>query len=197
MGTLSPTQMFQHSLNVVKGPSFMHRLDKAAAPASGQTSINQGMLCSLDSTGAMIQGCVAGSTANRPMPMWAIQGVNDFDANSDVGNTSGGMMSAVVATGGYEIETTEYTAGSYNVNDLLTADTAGNLGNVVGATIAPYSTQHIVGVVSKPVFTNQDGYSVLSFWTVYLPAGSAVAGPTGPKGKTGARGPTGPRGPTG
>ena len=173
MGTLTPSQMYDHSLTVVKGPSLMHRLDFHAAPLSTET-IYQGSLCSLNLSGQLRAGCPAGAAWNRPMPMWAIQGINDFDANSDVGNISGGVMSGVVATGGFEIETTEYvTTDTYQPNDLLTNGTGGDLGDVKRATESPYGDQLICGVVSTGVSTNADGKSVLRFWTVYLPARTA------------------------
>ena len=172
MGNLSPSQMFDHTLNVIKGPSLMHRLDYAAAPKADE-EIRPGSVCSIDSNGQLVAGCAAGTAMNHPMPMFAIQDINDFDANSDVGNISGGVMSAVVATGGFEIETTEYvTAGTYNPNDLLTAS-ASSKGKVARMGEAPYGGQVGIGCVSKGVSTNADGKSVLRFWTVFIPAGEA------------------------
>lgn len=170
MGTLTPGSMFSHLMTPIKGPNKMNRLDKSVAPKASE-EIHEGALCSLHSTGTLIAGCAAGSTANRPMPMFAIQDTNDFDANSDSGNISGGVQSALVATGGFEISTSEYsTVGSptYNPNDLLTDGTAGL---VKKATAAPYGAQQIVGCVSDGVTTNVDGVSVLAFWTMFLPAG--------------------------
>lgn len=177
MGTLTPGSMFSHLMTPIKGPTKMNRLDKSVAPKASEV-IHEGSLCSLYSAGTLMAGCAAGSTANRPMPMFAIQDVDDFDANSDGvsatqgGNISGGVMSALVATGGFEISTSEYsTVGSptYNPNDLLTDGTAGL---VKKATASPYGAQQIVGCVSDGVATNVDGVSVLAFWTMFLPAGS-------------------------
>lgn len=182
MGTLVPGSMFSHLMTPIKGPTKMNRLDKSAETAASQT-IHEGSLCSLNSSKKLIVGCAAGSVANRPMPMFAIQDVNDFDANSDGvigtgatvsmgGNISGGVQSALVATGGFEISTSEYsTVGTptYNPNDLLTDGTAGL---VKKATAAPYGAENIVGCVSDGVATNVDGVSVLAFWTMFLPAGS-------------------------
>jgi len=178
-GSLVPNQMFDHSLNVVKGPSLMHRLDKDAAPAAGQSDIFEGMLVSLNNAGAMVKGCDNGEGANRPMPMFAIQGIDDFDANSDVGNISGGVMSAVVATGGFEIETTEFVAGgnTFACNDLLTGASATDLGKVTKATEV-YGAETICGVVSSTALVSgaaqADKLPVLTFWSVYLPAGEDV-----------------------
>jgi hypothetical protein len=168
MGNITPAQMFDKTLNVIKGPSLMHRLDFRAAPKAGE-SINAGSVCSIDANGQLVAGCYAGAAMNRPMPMFAIQNINDFDANSDVGNISGGVMSAVVATGGFEVETTEYNAGgTYNPNDLVTARSDGK---VTRMTEGPYGGQVAIGCVSKGVDSNADGKMVLRFWTVFLPAG--------------------------
>jgi len=173
MGTLTPAQMYDHSLDVIKGPSLMHRLDFHAAPATG-TDLNAGSVCSLNSSGELVAGVAVGSAINRPMPMFAIQATDDFDANSDVGNISGGVQGAVVATGGFEVETTEYvTSYAYKVNDLITAATGGDVGSVRAATVGPYTTEVMVGCVSTGLSTNADGKSVLRFWTIYLPAGTA------------------------
>jgi len=171
-GTLTPSQMYDHSLNVIKGPSKMHRLDYHAAPKANET-IYSGSVCSIDANGQLVAGVSVGAVFNRPMPMFAIQSINDFDANSDVGNTSGGVMSAVVATGGFEVETTEFVAGTYNENDLLTAATAGDIGKVKRMTVSPYAAQNVVGCVSTGTSTNADGKSVVRFWTMFLPAGTA------------------------
>ncbi len=173
-GTLTPAQMFDHSLVVVKGPSLMNRLDFHAAPVSTET-INQGSVCSLNSAGNLVAGCSTGAIMNRPMPMFAIQSINDFDANSDVGNFSGGVMSAVVATGGFEIETTEFVAGTYRPNDLLTAATGANAGNVRRCTVSPYGAEVVVGCVSTGISSNEYSKSVLRFWTMFLPASAHSA----------------------
>lgn len=174
MGTLTPAQMFDHSLNVIKGPSLMHRLDFRAAPAAGE-SIAAGSVCSINAAGALIAGCPGGAIMNRPMPMFAIQNIDDFDANSDVGNISGGVMSAIVATGGFEIETTEYDeSGTYNPNDLLTASSE-TAGDVKRLSESPYGGQMVCGCVSEGVSTNADGKSVVRFWTMFLPAGAVAA----------------------
>jgi hypothetical protein len=168
--------MFDHILNVVKGPTPMHRLDYHGAPDPA-TTIYEGMVMYLNDHGQLVAGCATGGLYNRPMPMFAIQGINDFDANSDVGNISGGVMSGIVATGGFEIETTEFVAGTYNWNDLLTAATGANLGKVMRCTGSPYHDEPVVGCVSKRTFSNADGKSVLSFWTMFLPSSSGSTPP--------------------
>ena len=170
MGNLTPGSMFGHLLDVIKGPDKMHRLDFSVAPLAGEL-IYEGGLCSLNSSGLLVAGCAVGATANRPMPIFALQSWNDFDANSDIGNISGGTMSGLVAIGGFEISTTEFdSTASYAPNDLLKPGLTDKLGKVVKATTVPYAAEPVVGCVSKGKATNVDGASMLSFWTMFLPA---------------------------
>jgi hypothetical protein len=156
----------------------MHRLDFVAGMKTGE-AIKEGSICSIDSQGSLILGCGAGSAINKPMPMFAIQNWNDFDVNSDYDpihgpvNMSGGSQSAVVATGGFEIETSEYNAlVTYACNDLLVPSTAvGGVGKVTRAASGDvYGAAPVVGIVSQAANTNRDGTSVLRFWTTFLPA---------------------------
>jgi hypothetical protein len=161
-GNLTPSQNYDHVLNVVSGSDGMHDLQYYAAPASGETFV-KGSLCYVDSSGNLAAG-----GGDNSMPMWAITGVNDFDANGDVGNISGGVVSCFVATGGYEIFTTEYDSdGTYNPNQLLTADTS--TAGYVAAAAAAYSNAVVVGCVSKGVQTDVYDQSVLYFWTMFIP----------------------------
>lgn len=171
MGTLVPSQMFDHNIDVVKGPSLMHRLDFHAAPAVDPGGdLYEGSLMSLDAAGKFVAGCAPGIDGVCPMPIFALQGINDFDANSDVGNIAGGVMSGVVATGGFEIATTEFDAApTYVPNALLTEDTV-TPGFVTELAVAPYGDLSTVGCVSKPPAVNADGKSMLSFWTMFLPS---------------------------
>jgi len=173
-GNLTPGQMFDHSLTELSGRSTMHALDFSAAPAADEL-VYEGSVMTLDSNSQFVGGMgdgVAATTVyqhNAPMAIFAIQGTNDFDANSDVGNMSGGVQSGIVASGGYEVQTTEFVAGTYAPNDLLTFATGTDRGDV---TISKdnYSDNHVVGVVSKGVELNADSKSVISFWTVFEPA---------------------------
>ena len=172
MGNLVPAQMYDHSLVTIKGPSRLNRLDYAIAPAVG-ADFRPGMAVSIDSVnGLIIPGVPAGTGGNRPMPMFAIQDVNSYDANSDRNNMSGGVNSALVATGGFEVESTEYKSAQtvYPPNTLLKASVAPNAGRIEPAAASPYTGGVcIIGVVSKGVNTNRDGITALRFWTVYLP----------------------------
>ena len=169
-GNLVPAQMYDHLLVIVKSPDRLWLVDHHAAPAAGQ-SYNGGSLLSLDSNAEFTVGLPVGQTGVRPMPVFAIQGTDNYSANSDVNNLSGGVNSGLVATGLFEIETTEYVSQTYKPNDLLTGATGAALGKVIKAGVSPYGDVPMCGVVSKGVNTNHDGKSVLRFWTVYLPAG--------------------------
>jgi len=173
-GNLTPGQMFDHSLTELSGRATMHALDFSAAPAADE-EVFEGSVMTLDSNGQFVGGMGAGVANtqlfehNAPMAIFAIQGTNEFDANSDIGNISGGVQSGIVASGGYEVQTTEYVAGTYSPNDLLTFAVGADRGDV-GIARDNYSDCHVVGVVSRGVDTNADNQSVISFWTVFEPA---------------------------
>ena len=93
-----------------------------------------------------------------------------------------GKLSGLVATGGYEIATTEYvkTSGgnavTYAPGDLLTAPTTGG-STVEGVLTKSSAVQYkdpVCGVVSSGAAKNHNGVDTLSFWCVYLPAGTAA-----------------------
>jgi hypothetical protein len=165
-GTLTPAQMYDHELNPVKGWPRIHALDKHAEVGSGVTGIIAGMCLSLDSDGKYQRGC-----ANGAMPLFVFQNQNDFDANSDVGNISGGVLMTLVATGGYELESTEFTGASFVPNAPLTVEnTAGDDQGKLKVTTIDHATDMVVGVVSDagPI-TNENGKTVVRFWPVYMP----------------------------
>ena len=108
------------------------------------------------------------------MPIFAIQNDTDFDANSEVGNISGGVMSGLVASGAFEVSTTEFkTPATYNPNDTLTAGlNGGGDAGLVLLSGGNYSDTVICGIVSRGVTSGVavDNNDLLHFWTVYGPA---------------------------
>lgn len=178
-GTRQPGQMFDHTMIELSGRSLTYPLDFAApVDYSDTVGVNQGGICSLNDAGNIVAGlgdgvanaAVAGKTV---MPLIAIQGTQEFDVTSDVGNFSGGVQSALVASGGYEIETTEFkqdevTPIVYAPNDALTFGVTTDRGLLVKAADA-YSTENVVGVVSRGESTTEYNKQVLSFWTVFCP----------------------------
>jgi hypothetical protein len=180
MGLLTPGQNFDHLLDIISGYDGMHDLQYHAVPETGIAEFFRGALLSLNASGEYQLGLSAVDAGE--MPLWAVNARDDFDVNSDVGNISGasarqdgqklGGLATFVATGGFEIATTEFDAAavaSYVPNRALIADlgTPGHL--TAGAT--PYAIgETIVGVVSKGVRTETYGQSVLQFWPTFLPA---------------------------
>lgn len=165
------TQMFDRSSVVKRGPNPMSgRLELTTQLGSGET-VYPGHVCSLNSDGQLIRGLSAGSGVNRPMPLFSTGDTElDTDVDGQQGNFAGGYIGAVVATGGFEIQTTQYvSSASYAINDLLTVATGDDKGLVTKAS-AIYSTQAIVGCVSKKVQANEFSKNVLTFWTMFLPA---------------------------
>ncbi len=176
----NPSQMFDHTLDAVKGWFHEAALDHSASLDTG--AANQGMCVSLDSSGEFTLGL---DNANA-MPIFLLNSSGD----PDVANAGGdywvaisptGKMSGLVATGGYELETTEFTAATYLPNQPLTATSAGLLFNSDGSNpvTAPWkasspTTVPVVGVCSQgspsaaPV-ENSHGVDVLRFWPVYIP----------------------------
>lgn len=166
-GTISSATMFEHMVHAVSGANGMHDLMMVAAPKSGE-DFEAGAVVSLDSNDQLIAGC-----GDVDMPLFAKNGVNDLDANSEVGNTSGGYINVYVATGGYEVFSTEFDKTvDYPVNQLLTADTV-TAGNIAKADTY-YNDSVVVGQVSR-TFSSSDktldkyGTPTLYFWTLFIP----------------------------
>jgi hypothetical protein len=162
--------MFDHELNAVKGWPSPYALDKSGPMASGEeTLIKAGMVVSLDGTGKFVRGC-----PNGAMPIFAFPNGGDYDVNSDVGNISGGTLVGLVATGAYELETTEFVGQGFDPNVALTPATGGDLGKVAPSDVC--GTDMIVGVCSSAPFASefkhQGGAAIMfvRFWPVYLPS---------------------------
>ena len=181
MFTLNPGQNYTHLLVAVSGSDGMHDLQFAAPPhkTAGvvDADFRRGSLVSLQADGTLREGFQGSLVA---MGLWAINDVTDYDAASDTGNMSGGVNSAFVATGGYELKTTEldleyHVVGDYTPGTLLTdasiadAAQAGKVGPVtLSAGKAPLATP-VVGVVTKTLIETYN-QSCIRFWPVYLPS---------------------------
>ena len=164
MGNLVPAQFYQHLLTILSGSDGMHDL-QYHAPADASATFTRGSLVSLNTSGKLVNGLHAAYS----MPMWAINNIDDYDANSERGGTVGGNIGTIVATGGFEIKTTEFvTTSQYAIGSLLTAATSTDAGKVKPSTSA-YSTNPVVGSVSGGTSTDVYGQSILSFWTCFLP----------------------------
>ena len=186
----APTQMFTNTLDAIKGWFHEAALDHSAEIAGSQTDgtndleYKQGMCCSLNADNKLVLGCEAANVA-----IFLLNSEDDPDvANVSFGGNhlhtaSGdwiavgpsGKLSGLVATGGYEFETTEYlTADAYAVGAPLKSRISGNAhaGKLQGGFAY---TDAIVGVVSKKQLAgssankNSHGQPVLRFWSVWLP----------------------------
>lgn len=174
----APDLMFEHGLDMKKGWFDMASLDYAAKmrPDLGY-DIPRGRVVHVDSNGYFTPGC-----GNVAIGIFLINGTTDADV-SNPGTTAGGLfmhkaispsgkLSGVVATGGYEISTTEFdTAQTYVPGTLLTAP-AGSSATDAGLLTNQSAVQFvnpICGVVSSGAGKNHNGVMALSFWSVWLP----------------------------
>ena len=170
-------QMFTHTLDAVKGwiPGNMGSLDSKGKLSANVTidPVYAGRCVHLNSVGEYEMG-----VTGTQMPIFLLQNSTDFDVANDGGDdweaiSSRGTMSGLVATGGYELATTEFDDDQvYAINDLVravasnsNATTGGRLTNA-GITLF---TQACVGVVSKLVAQNSHKKRVLTFWPAYIP----------------------------
>lgn len=187
-------QMFERSLDAVKGWFHLAALDKSAKLSStllGSTTVPAGRVAVIDDNGEFVLNRTTITNTETAMPIFLWNGSDHPDVYNDgtssvtgtvhwYGISPTGVMSGLVATGGYELQTTEFDdTQTYVANDLLTASTAGVLTN---ASAVQY-TNWICGVASwhvnadnqtaaatGPVGTNAHGVETLTFWSYFLPA---------------------------
>lgn len=208
---LTPGQNYDHLLDPISGYDGMHDL-QFTEYLEDTTDNHRGSLMSLSDNGLL----QIGQASLHAMALWAINASYDFDVaggqdwpagggplyRSDAGNIAGQTMATnntdvkrrhvgcYVATGGYELVTTEFNQGAtYNENDPLIAYTPGGgepagsypLGWVTPGTILGGGKlaleESVVGVVSKVDTDVASGIAaevydqpVIRFWPVYLPS---------------------------
>lgn len=186
----TPTQMFAHVICILKGWPSPTALDFTGKLHSAVTisPLPAGRCVHVFSIEAVVYG--PGTSGGCPlfktgvtgtqMGIFTLQGSADFDVQNSGGTdwyeiAPKGIMSGVVATGAYEIETTEYdTSLTYAPNDPLAANAADTdsdpeTGGGCLTNDCEVYTDAIVGVVSRSTYTNAYGRSALAFWPVYLP----------------------------
>ena len=190
------SQMFEQGLDAVKGWFHLAALDKSAKLNStlltDTTAVPAGRVAHLDSNGEFLLGA-----SGTEMPIFLWNGKDHPDVyNSGVSPTTStthwtaisptGVMSGLVATGAYELQTTEYETGSYAINDPLTADnlastTDGKLAKrTAGYQICGICSVHVGGEqgvsqgTANPVGTNAHGTSTITFWPVFLPTATVL-----------------------
>lgn len=164
--------MTEHGLDVKKGWFDMASLDFSASLDSSVTSeVPRGRVVYVNSAGNFVPG-----VSRTGVAIFLLNGSNDADVSNPGTTAAGnfmhqavaptGKLSGLVATGGYEIASTEFDATqTYVPGDLLSANTSGVLTN---DSVTQYVTP-VVGVVSTAAGANHNGIASLSFWSVYLP----------------------------
>jgi hypothetical protein len=194
--------MYEQSLDAVKGWFHLAALDKSAKlnatllatatdiPAGRVAILNDAGEFTTDRTGAGGGTCTNSATA---MPIFLLNSKFDPDVSnvglnpaSTVTNwyaiSPTGVMTGLVATGGYELQSTEFYAdGTYLPNQPLTAvtttgvltDASATVGN---AWICGICSTHVNGdnqttqaTPGSAVGVNAHGVSVITFWPVFLP----------------------------
>lgn len=193
----NPSQMFDNTLDAVKGWFHEAALDHSGALNTNVTidPVPQGRVVHLDATGTYSMGVTAAF-----MPIFLLNSSDD----PDVANAGGdywqaiaptGKLSGLVATGGYELESTEFlvTGATYAPGQYLSAqalDTDATVGGALsnqddaGVTEADITAgvalvnpmlsggatnQACCGTVSAAVAANSHGVNVLRFWPAYIP----------------------------
>jgi len=170
----TPAQMFDHELNPVKGWPGPAALDKTKAIGPGE-SIQRGRVMSIGPNDTLILGAYFNA-----MPIFAFPSTDDFDVASDVGNFSGGHGMGLVATGHFEVETTEFMTSFEELRFTYPPNTpvapwlysANDVGKIfpTGFTLFDRIFDQICGIVSDASpLTNEFQKQVVRFWTTYIP----------------------------
>lgn len=189
------TQMFQRQLNIVAGYFGRGMLVKVLPVASGSENKAYAGRCGhINANGQWAAGPVTG---RKGPAMFIFRGVNQPDVTNDgysgisglywwVSGNAQGFVTCIPATGGFELQTTEFdTSQTYNNGDPLTVTNEGILTNfgatpfstfVVGFcapfTAYPENMRPAAGSAIGPVGTNAHGVRVLNFYTAFYPTSS-------------------------
>jgi hypothetical protein len=169
--------MIENTLNALKGWPRPHAVDFAAELSDGipvgNLPVLSGSVVRLNASGKFELGVGTLSV----MPLFLFQHSDDPDVQNDGGDpatvkgvfvpvTPSGKAMALVATGAYELTSTEFVTDTYAPNDLLTSDT-------VGATAGKLKkgtkyTDCICGIVSRGQVDNGYGFNAIAFWPVVI-----------------------------
>lgn len=188
--TRSVRQQYENYIAVKNGVkqesmSLMFVAPISTGDADGGDKIVRGSVVSLNAEGKMVLGLPEGTGNLYPMPMFAKK--NSFDPDVQTGavgaqtgeilasSTVGGLMTAYVATGAFELESSEFATGEYKVNMALVANAEGKV--APADENAVYGAKTVVGIVSKVPFrskasmnVNGTGVNRICFWPVFFPA---------------------------
>lgn len=179
-----PTSMTLHTLDARKGWPRPNAVDYDAkfntTDLATLGTAYAGRCVHVHSDGTFKYG-----VSGAQMPLFLFVSSNDADVSNPGGTVTTdagawvpiapiGKMMALVAIGAYELETTEFVGDvdDYVPNDVLKSATGtGSDAGKLDRSATKY-TDSIVGVVSRPGYTNSHGKSAIAFWPVYLPTTS-------------------------
>ena len=175
----APSLMYEHGLDIAKGWFQPAALDFSAPLSANVTFVvPRGRVVHVNDAGEFEMGVDL-----TQMAIFLLNGSEDFDVSNPGTTPAGnfmhqairpsGNMSGLVATGGYEIESTEFDdTQTYEANDCIGAlannTTLATGGVLTNQGITAYGDA-VCGVVSRGRFVNAHGIPVLAFWPVYLP----------------------------
>lgn len=180
---VAPDLPFEHGLDIKKGWFDMASLDYSAKLGTVGYTLPRGRVVHLEHVGG--QEVFLPGVRATDVAIFLLNGAADADVSNPGTTASGrfmhqaiaptGKMSGVVATGGYEIDSTEFNSSrSYAAGDLLTAPLGAGSGDAATGGVLTNENvvqfvNPVVGVVSSGKHTNHNGVATLSFWSVWLP----------------------------
>jgi hypothetical protein len=156
---MSYANMYDHMMNGLKAWPSPWALEKDAPLADLDVTIYKGRCISLNDDGEFVLG-LSGVNA---LPHIAVRSSDGADVRMSAGNMTGGIMTGLPVTGGFEIETTEFDdEQSYLPNQELTCDEDGLI------TVGTYYVDTILGIVSDGVTVGPYRQNMLRFWTEFV-----------------------------
>lgn len=185
---MRPRQMYAKALDPIKGWKNMGNLSYSAKLSSNVSidPVFQGRVVHLNASGEWEMGCTGHQMAG--FLFGASSDDPDVEATSSDDDRQVfpvGVMTALMATGSWELSSTEFDEDQdYAPNDGLRAvasnsnsTTGGRLTNasvVWAASATPQLATAVVGIVSAGVVQNSHKKNALRFWTVFCPGAAGL-----------------------
>lgn len=180
MADYAASKMTEHVLNHPKGWFDGHALDISAKLSANVTfSVPEGRVAHLNSAGEFEMGI-----ADTDMAIFLLHPSRAPSVQNPSHTAAGSFkqqpvfpakkMTGLVATGGYELESSEFDGTQdYPPNALLTApadNTDADVGGVLTPENAVQYEDAVCACVSRGKFKTEHGTEVVAFWPIYLPA---------------------------
>jgi len=156
----TPAQPFTHELNPLKGFQSLYAISKTfnLTNTIDPSTVKAGMVVYLTNNSTLaVLGTATPTATKAPISYFLFNNGQDFDTLGDWGNVIGAQAAGQTPTllgfsslAGYELQTTEFTAGSYATGDLLTGGSDGKvvIPSATGAAI-------ICGIVTDGLTENE------------------------------------------